>query len=104
MSWQGLSRQIARFSGISGIVAVQPGTALLRLRATGVGGTITMPDGKGATVTIVIDPVTGVFEDVSYEHTLTVFGGPGQAAALNQVTFTGTGSYYMEVRPPPQGL
>jgi hypothetical protein len=104
MSWQGLNRQVARFAGISGVVALQPGTALLRLRATGAGGTITMPDGKGSTVTITIDAVTGVFEDTSYEHVNTIFGGPGEAAALNQVSFVGTNTYYLEVKPPPQGL
>ena len=103
MSWQGLNRRVARFAGVSGTVAVQPGTVLLRLRAEGAGGTIAMPDGKGGVLTVTIPP-SGVFEDVSYEHELSVFGGPGQAAGLNQLVFTGTTSYFVEVKPPPQGL
>ena len=102
MSWQGLSRRVARRSGISGTETFQPGTAILRIRATGQGGTVTMPKGDGLT-TITLTLNADGLDDVSYEHALSLMGGPGEPAAQLALVFTGTASYFVEYRPPPQG-
>lgn len=100
--WFGLPRNIRRRSGVSGTETFLAGTAILRIRALGAGGTVTMPNGTGAaTVTLTID-ATG-FEDIEYANTAFRMGGPGEPASQLALVFTGTTSYFVEYLVPPGG-
>ena len=100
--WFGLPRNIRRRSGVSGTETFLAGTAILRIRALGAGGTVTMPKGTGAaTVTLTID-ATG-FEDIEYASTGFRMGGPGQPAGQLALVFTGTTSYFVEYVPTSIG-
>jgi hypothetical protein len=99
----GLPRSIRRRAGVSGTETFLPGTAILKIRASGAGGTVTMPKGDGAATVVLTIDATGVLEDIEYDTTSFRMGGPGQPSGQLQLVFVGTARYFVEYVPPSQG-
>ena len=94
-AWQGVARVVARRSGTAATETFTKGSAILKINVAG--GSVTMPDGKGGTITLTV-PVNWNYQADSQLD----FVMQGSGAQL-QLVFSGSTSYFVEYAVPAGG-
>ncbi len=95
--WQELG-PVYRVSGTSGTATLDVGSRIIKILAHSAGGgSFTMPDGKGGTLTITL-PASDNWFVYDPKHLSTVM------KSTDSIVFTGTGSYVIECSNPIGGV
>ena len=97
--WKEIVGNVKRFAGASGTVTIPAGGHVIAISAHCTSaGTVTIWDGAGSTVVIPVPASTWWVYDP--KHLSTTSQGPNAVATQQQIVFTTTDSYLVEVVLP----
>ncbi len=97
--WKEIVGNVKRFAGTSGTLTIPAGGHVIGISAHCTSaGSMTIWDGAGGSVTVTIPAASWFVYDP--KHLSTTSQGPNASAAQQQITFTTTDSYFVEVVIP----